>query len=155
MAEYFATIHWERNEAVFTDKKYQRRHTWKFDGGTEISASSSPHVVPVPLSDPSGIDPEEAFVASISSCHMLWFLSIACQQEYVVESYHDEAVGDMTRNDAGQLAITLVTLRPRVIFSGANQPDIESVKGIHRNAHDLCFIANSVKTEIRCEPQWT
>jgi organic hydroperoxide reductase OsmC/OhrA len=152
MANYGATIVWRRNGAVFTDKKYGRAHAWKFDGGAEVAASSSPHVVPVPLSDPACVDPEEAFVASLASCHMLWFLSIACRRGFVVESYEDAAEGVMERNAAAKLAMSLVRLRPRVAFAGPQVPDRTTFAAMHHEAHEECFIANSVKTEVTCEP---
>src|SRR6188474_3388298 len=116
MAEHTATVAWSRFDAAFTDNRYSRAHRWMFDGGATIPASSSPHVVPVPMSDPMGVDPEEAFVASLSSCHMLWFLSIAAKRGYVVESYVDEAQGVMAKNGDGKLAMTAVVLRPQVSF---------------------------------------
>ena len=112
MAEHTATVAWDRFDAAFTDNRYSRAHRWMFDGGATIPASSSPHVVPVPMSDPMGVDPEEAFVASLSSCHMLWFLSIAASRGFVVDHYEDNAVGTMARDEAGRLAMTRVVLRP-------------------------------------------
>src|SRR5437763_1448156 len=112
MSEYSVTIHWERGGQRFTDNRYSRRHSWSFDGGAKVAASSSPHVVPLPYSDAAAVDPEEAFVASLSSCHMLWFLSIAAQHGFCVDTYVDDAVGTMAKNDSRKLAITRVTLRP-------------------------------------------
>ncbi|HEY2979016.1 MAG TPA: OsmC family protein, partial [Burkholderiaceae bacterium] len=132
--------------------RYSRRHEWRFDGGARVSASSSPHVVPVPLSDASGVDPEEAFVASLSSCHMLWFLGLAAQAGWVVDDYRDDALGVMARNAEGRMAMTVVTLRPAVSFGGSKQPDAPELQRLHHAAHEACFIANSVKTEVRCEP---
>jgi organic hydroperoxide reductase OsmC/OhrA len=143
---------WSRDGAVFTDNRYSRGHRWLFDGGVEVPASSSPHVVPLPLSVAAAVDPEEAFVASLSSCHMLWFLSIAAQRGLVVESYRDEAVGVMGKDAAGKLAMTRVTLRPEVRFSGDPRPAADEVAALHHEAHEKCFIANSVKTDVRCEP---
>jgi organic hydroperoxide reductase OsmC/OhrA len=151
MTNFTATIRWRRGGALFSDNKYGRAHTWSFDGGVEVPGSSSPHVVPVPYSDPAAVDPEEAFVASISSCHMLWFLDIASRRGYVVESYDDPAEGRMRRNAEGQMAVTQVTLRPHVAFAGP-APDDETHRALHAEAHHECFIANSVKTEIVCEP---
>lgn len=122
MSTYTAGIRWSRGEQKFTDSRYRRAHTWHFDGGTVVPASSSPAVVPVPMSDASAVDPEEAFVASLASCHMLWFLSIAAKQGFVVEAYADDASGVMTKNTAGKLAMTQVTLRPLVAFGGATPP---------------------------------
>lgn len=151
MAKHTATVIWHRNGASFSDKKYSRAHRWKFDGGAEVPASSSPNVVPTPYSDPAGVDPEEAFVASISSCHMLWFLSIACKRGFIVESYEDPAEGQMEKNAEGKLAVTLVMLRPKVMFTGS-APDDEAFRAMHHEAHEECFIANSVKSQIVCEP---
>jgi organic hydroperoxide reductase OsmC/OhrA len=145
-------IRWSRGEAVFTDNRYSRGHTWHFDGGVEVPASSSPHVVRVPYSVAAAVDPEEAFVASISSCHMLWFLSIAAEAGFRVDDYVDEAVGVMGKNAAGKTAVARVTLRPRVIFSGAQVPTLVQLDELHHRAHEECFIANSVTTEIVCEP---
>jgi organic hydroperoxide reductase OsmC/OhrA len=150
--EYTVCVSWERGSAVFTDNRYSRAHTWKFDGGIEVPASSSPHVVRVPLSQEAAVDPEEAFVASLSSCHMLWFLSIAAQRGFRVDRYTDDAVGVMGRNAAGKLAMTRVTLRPHVVFSGDKLPAREAIQDLHTQAHDECFIANSVTTDVCCEP---
>lgn len=154
MAEYKTVVEWSRNGAVFTDNRYSRAHRWLFDGGIEIPASSSPHVVPLPLSMEAAIDPEEAFVASLSSCHMLWFLSIAARRGFVVENYRDEAVGTMGKNASGKLAMTIVTLRPDVRFAEPGRPRKEDVTAMHHEAHAECFIASSVKTDVRCEPIW-
>lgn len=151
MAQHTATISWSRFDAAFTDNRYSRAHRWMFDGGATIPASSSPHVVPVPLSDPMGVDPEEAFVASLSSCHMLWFLSIAAGRGFVVDRYEDHAVGTMARDAAGRLAMTRVALRPEVAFGGARVPSEDEVASMHDEAHHACFIANSVKTEVVIE----
>lgn len=152
MSEHSATLFWQRDNADFLADRYSRAHRWRFDGGAEIAASSSPHVVPVPLSDPGAVDPEEAFVASLSSCHMLWFLSIARKRGYTVERYCDEAVGRMGKDARGRMAMLEVTLRPQVDFSGDRQPDADQLDALHHAAHESCFIANSVRTEVRCEP---
>ena len=151
MFEHIAVVQWQRNQAKFTDNQYSREHIWKFDGGVEILASSSPHVVPVPYSNAACVDPEEAFIASLSSCHMLWFLSIAAKKKFVVESYTDQAIGLMSKNEDGKLAITRVNLRPQVIFAGDNLPTTKQIEEIHNQAHHSCFLANSVKTEIIVE----
>lgn len=148
---YTATIEWTRGDAAFSDLTYSRAHRWHFDGGAVVQGSSSPHVVPVPQSDPAAVDPEEAFVASLSSCHMLWFLSIAAKRGFVVDSYRDEAGGVMARNAARRLAMTEVKLRPQVKFSGRRPTDAEHVQ-MHERAHDACFIAASVNTLVRVEP---
>ena len=152
MSTYTATVVWTRPaDAGFTDNKYSRAHEWRFDGGTVVPGSSSPHVVRVPLSDPTAVDPEEAFVASLSSCHMLFFLSLAAKQGFVVDSYEDAAVGVMAKNEAGKMAMTVVTLRPKAVFSG-REPSAEQLAELHHRSHDECFIASSVKTDVRCEP---
>lgn len=151
MTECVATIAWKRHDAPFTDNKYSRAHEWRFDGGAVIPASSSPHVVRVPMSDASAVDPEEAFVASLSSCHMLWFLSLAAARGFTVDEYEDQAVGVLAKNQAGKAAMTTVTLRPKVKFAGV-PPTPEQLDELHHKAHEECFIATSVKTEVRCEP---
>jgi organic hydroperoxide reductase OsmC/OhrA len=149
MMSYSVKVSWQRkmNEA-FLDNKYSRSHTWTFDGGIELAASSSPHVVPLPMSSESAVDPEEAFVASVSSCHLLWFLSVAVAKNYIVESYEDNAEGVMGKNEEGKIAMTRVTLNPRVTFGGNNLPSRDQIDELHHSAHDECFIANSVKTKI-------
>ncbi len=154
MAEYTAQLRWQRGaHETFTDQRYSRRHTLHFDGGVVLPGSSSPSVVPLPMSDASAVDPEELFVAALSSCHMLWFLSLAAARGCVVDRYDDEAVGVMSRHAQGRWAMTRVTLRPRVTFAGASAPDATVLAALHDKAHEACFIANSVKTEIRCEPR--
>jgi organic hydroperoxide reductase OsmC/OhrA len=152
MAEHKAVILWNRGTAAFTDNRYSRGHVWQFDGGVEVPASASPYNVPLPMSVAAAIDPEEAFVAALSSCHMLWFLSLAAQQGIVIDSYRDEAVGVMAKNAEGKLAMTEVTLRPAVEFSGERRPSADEIDKLHLEAHERCFIANSVKSEVRCEP---
>ena len=147
-----ATVRWALGDADFLARRYSRAHTWAFDGGVVVSASSSPHVVPVPMSDAGAVDPEEAFVAALSSCHMLWFLDIASRAGYVVDRYKDAADGHMGRNGAGKLVVDVVTLRPRTRFAGARVPDAAALAALHHAAHDECFLANSVRCEIRCEP---
>src|SRR5688572_30884118 len=122
MSEYTAEIVWERGDQDFLANTYSRRHVLRFDGGAQVPGSSSPHVVPLPMSDASAVDPEEMFVASLASCHMLWFLSIAAKHNFCVDRYVDAAVGVMQRNAAGKMAMAIVTLKPFVEFSGANLP---------------------------------
>lgn len=153
MSTYTARIRWQRGDQKFTDNRYSRGHTWKFDGGTEVPASASPHVVPLPMSVEAAVDPEEAFVAAVSSCHMLWFLSLAAKRGHVVDSYTDDAEGVMAKNAAGKVAVTKVTLRPLVVFSGANSPDRAALDALHHAAHEECFIANSIRSEVVCEPR--
>lgn len=152
MAEYTAVIEWDRGGAPFLDHRYSRAHRWLFDGGVEVAASSSPHVVPLPMSLAEAVDPEEAFVASLSSCHMLWFLAIAAKRGFVVDAYRDQAVGELARDEAGNLMMSRVTFRPEVSFSGHPHPTDDEQTAMHHETHDQCFIARSVRTEVRCEP---
>ena len=152
MSEYFAKINWARGaNENYVDNKYSRGHQWIFDGGVTVQASSSPHVVPLPDSVEANVDPEEAFVASLSSCHMLFFLSVAAKRRYMVDSYVDNAKGIMEKGEDGKVAMTKVTLRPHVQFSGEKRPTIEQLEKMHHQSHAQCFIANSVKTEIMTE----
>jgi organic hydroperoxide reductase OsmC/OhrA len=152
MAEYTAEIRWQRGTQPFLDKRYSRRHTIRFDGGLEIPGSSSPHVVPLPYSDAAAVDPEEALVAALSSCHMLWFLSLAAERGYRIDTYVDRAAGAMTRDARGKFWMSRVTLRPVVRFDAAAAPSAGEFASMHEIAHDECFIANSVKTAVHCEP---
>jgi organic hydroperoxide reductase OsmC/OhrA len=154
MTEYVAEVIWQRGEQDFLGNRYSRKHLLRFDGGLEVAGSSSPHVVPLPMSDATAVDPEEAFVASLSSCHMLWFLSIAAKRRFCVDAYHDCASGLMQANEAGKLFVSLVTLRPAVSFSGDRVPSREQIEQMHHQAHEECFIANSVKSEVHCEPRF-
>jgi len=153
MATYTAEVLWSRSGETFTDGRYSRKHVLRFDGGIDVPGSASPHVVPLPYSAAEAVDPEEAFVSSLSSCHMLWFLALAAKQGFVVDGYHDVAEGVMEKNAQGKLAVSRVTLRPAVTFSGERQPTAVELDQLHHRAHDECFIANSVKTEVRCEPR--
>jgi organic hydroperoxide reductase OsmC/OhrA len=150
MEKHRVHVAWERGEAPFLDSRYSRAHAWSFDGGATVPASSSPFVVPAPLSDPAGVDPEEALVAAASSCHMLWFLSIAAGRGFVVDSYADDAVGFMGRNERGRVAMVRIALRPRIAFSG-HLPTPAEIHQMHEAAHDCCMIANSLATEIAVE----
>ncbi len=152
MSTHTVTVRWDRGAHAFTDNRYSRAHVWQFDGGARVPGSSSPHVVPLPYSDPQAVDPEEAFVASVSSCHMLFFLSIAAGRGFCVDSYIDDAAGRMGKDAAGKIVVTVITLRPRIAFTGAPLPSRTDIDSMHHEAHEECFIANSVKTEIRCEP---
>src|SRR6185295_2394962 len=143
MAEYKATILWNRGGALFTDNLYSRGHVWQFDGGVEVPASSSPHVVKTPLSNAANVDPEEAFVAALSSCHMLWFLSIAAKRGFVVEDYLDRAEGVMEPDAEGRLAITQVRLSPEIRYTGDRLPSADETEAMHHLAHESCFLANS------------
>lgn len=155
MAEHTAEVFWERGDALFVDNRYSRRHWLRFDGGAEVAGSASPHVVPLPLSDAAAVDPEEAFVAALSSCHMLWFLAIAAARAYRVDSYLDQAVGVLGQDADGKQAMTRVTLRPRVAFSGDKLPDRLALDAMHHAAHAACFIASSVKSEVLCQADYT
>ena len=149
MSEYYTTINWQRQpDEKFSDNKYSRGHTWEFDGGEIIQASSSPHIVPLPYSVEANVDPEEAFIASLSSCHMLFFLSIAAKRRYTIESYTDNVTGIMQIDKNNKMSMTDVTLNPEVIFTGKKQPTQEQINKIHHQAHEQCFIANSVKTKV-------
>ncbi|MCZ7655929.1 MAG: OsmC family protein [Rhodocyclaceae bacterium] len=152
MSTYSATILWQRSGAAFTDQRYSPRPCLAIRRRRGGAGSSSPHAVPLPYSNAQAVDPEEAFVAALSSCHMLWFLHLAAQRGFVVERYEDRADGVMAKNAEGKLAVTRVTLRPRAEFAGEKRPDREDIEDLHHAAHDECFIANSVKSEVRCEP---
>ena len=148
MSAYKATIKWQRTGLDFLKGKYSREHTWTFDGGVTVPASASPSVVPVPFSNPAHVDPEEAFVASISSCHMLTFLYLASKQGFQIESYQDEAVGVLTKNEQGVPWVSLVTLNPKISYSGDKSPSSADEKQLQHLAHEQCFIANSIKTKV-------
>ena len=152
MAQYSAIVEWERQGSAFTDNRYSRGHRWTFDQGVSVPASASPHAVPLPYSVEAAVDPEEAFVASLSSCHMLFFLSLAAKQGFVADWYRDEAVGTMGKDADGRIAMLSVTLRPAVRFSGDRRPTDADIDSLHHAAHAECFIARSVKTAVRCEP---
>jgi organic hydroperoxide reductase OsmC/OhrA len=149
MGEYRATVEWA-GEGDFAGGRYSRAHHWRFDGGAEVPASASPQVVPLPFSDPAGVDPEEALVASASSCHMLWFLHLARDAGLVVTRYLDEAVGHIGKDEGGRTAFTRIVLRPRIDFAGA-APDPEALARLHHGAHDSCFIANTLRCEVVVE----
>lgn len=148
MSEHKATVDWKRSTPDFAYETYNRDHDWTFDAGVTVRASANPAY----LGSESCVDPEESFVASLASCHMLTFLAIAARKKYVLDSYRDEAVGLLTKDPLGRLAITKVTLRPRITFGGDNPPSLEELRRLHAQAHHACFIANSVKTEVVVEP---
>ena len=149
MSEHKITLTWKRGDTPFDYQKYSRDHTWRFDGGHEMQASAAPAY----LGNPKHVNPEEAFVASLSSCHMLTFLAIACKQKFVLDEYVDKAVGHMEKNAEGKLAITRVVLSQKTKFSGDKQPTKEELDKMNHAAHEQCLIANSVKTEVTIEPQ--
>jgi len=148
MSEHKATVSWRCTSPDFLSGKYSREHTWTFDGGLTVPASPSPSVVPVPYSNPAHVDPEEAFVAAISSCHMLTYLYLACRQGFRVDSYHDEAVGVMAHNQAGVPWVSSVVLHPQIAYSGDKLPTPADVERLHHAAQEQCFIANSIKTAV-------
>jgi len=152
MGTYEANVKWRRQpQEKFTDNRYSRAHEWLFDGGARVRASSSPQVVRPPFSDPAGVDPEEAFVAALSSCHMLFFLFFAAKAGFVVADYDDKATGVMTKGSDGREWMSKVTLKPRIVFEGDKRPTAADVEALHHKSHEACFIANSVKTEIVVE----
>jgi organic hydroperoxide reductase OsmC/OhrA len=148
MSKHTAIIHWKQCGTDFLKGQYSREHTWSFDGGLTLAASASPEIVPLPWSNAAGLDPEEALVASISSCHMLWFLSMASKAGFAVAGYRDEAVGQMTKNEQGKSWISSVTLHPKIEWDSLQQPDSAEIAHLHHLAHEECFIANSLKTKI-------
>ena len=149
MSEHLASIGWRRGTAVFSKGRYARAHVWHFDGGASVHASASPDIVPAPWSDQGAVDPEEAYVAALASCHMLWFLSLASAKGFVVDSYEDEAVGTLREIAPGKSMIADVVLRPLVGFDAAHAATREQLDALHHAAHERCFLANSVKTKIR------
>ena len=152
MSTYTATVRWSRTgDGDFTKGQYSRAHEWAFDGGAVVPASASPHVVPAPWSDPAGVDPEEAFVASLSSCHMLFALDFARRAGFVVDSYEDRVEAVMEKNAEGRIAITRVILHPHIAWGGDTQPDEAAIADLHHRAHEACFIANSVTAEVTVE----
>ena len=153
MSEYVATIEWSRDGQTFSDNRYSRAHDWRFDGGAVVRGSSAPSSVPVPMSDPAAVDPEEALVAAVSSCHMLFFLAFAAKAGFVVDAYRDEASATMGRDDRGKTSITAVTLRPAVVFSGDRTPDAAALDDLHHRAHEHCYIANSIRAGVTVEPR--
>jgi organic hydroperoxide reductase OsmC/OhrA len=153
MSDHKASLRWTRSGPDFIRGKYSREHTWTFDGGLTVPASPSPSVVPAPWSNTANVDPEEAFVASISSCHMLTFLWVASKEGFIADSYEDEAVGVMTKNERGVPWVSAVTLRPRIVWSGDKLPTPSDLERLHHRAHEGCFIANSVRTRITVKPR--
>lgn len=149
MSHYAATILWETHpHEKFIDHQYSRAHIWEFDGGISISASSSPQIVPTPYSNAENVDPEEAFIAAISSCHMLFFLDLAAQNTLKVERYVDAATGVLGKDETGNIAMLSITLAPKITWSEGHSPNEELIAQLHHQAHTKCFLANSIKTEI-------
>jgi len=152
MSEYNVQVVWNKGvDEQYSDSKYSRGHQWHFDGGITVAASSSPQVVPLPYSVEANVDPEEAFVASLSSCHMLFFLEVAAKKRYVIERYVDDAVGLMQADSSGNISMTKVTLKVAVTFAGSKQPSLVQLQKMHHLSHRQCFIANSVKTAVVTE----
>lgn len=148
MSEHTATIVWKRDGQDFASNRYSRRHDWHFDGGAVVAGSSAPSSVPVPMSDPAAVDPEEALVAALSSCHMLFFLALAAKAGFTVDRYEDSAAGTLGKRADGRTGITFVELRPEISFSGDKRPGADDIARLHHEAHERCFIANSVNFEI-------
>jgi organic hydroperoxide reductase OsmC/OhrA len=148
MSEYKAIIRWKNSGPDFLKGRFSRDHTWTFDGGVVVPASASPSVVPPPLSNPANVDPEEAFVAAVSSCHMLTFIYLAGKAQFQVESYEDEAVGVMTKNEKGVPWVSAITLHPKIVYGGAKQPTPAEVDALHHKAHEYCYVAASIKTQV-------
>lgn len=151
MSKHVATIAWSRGDQNFADKRYSRAHDWTFDGGAVVRGSSAPTSVPLPFSDPAAVDPEEALVAAVSSCHMLFFLDFASRAGFRVDSYLDEAMGLLGPDGEGRTAITKITLRPRIVWSGDRLPTQSDVSALHDRAHSHCFIANSIRAPVCVE----
>lgn len=150
MSRHVAEIAWRAAGGGFADNSYSRRHVWRFDGGAEVTASASPAVVPEPMSDPAGVDPEEALAAAVASCHMLWFLSLAQAAGFAVESYEDRAEAELGRIGPGRLAVTRIALHPRIAFAD-DRPDEAEIDRLHHEAHERCFIANTLNCEVVVE----
>lgn len=149
MSQHTATIRWKNTGPDFLARRYSREHTLHFDGGAVVAGSPSPGIVPAPWSNPAGVDPEEAFIAAVSACHMLWFLHVAADAGFLVESYEDEAAGQMTANESGVLWVSEITLRPQILWGRQALPEPHEVAHLHHLAHEKCFIANSIKTQVR------
>lgn len=152
MSEHLATVEWTRGDQPFLDNRYARAHEWRFDGGAVVRGSPAPSSVPEPLSDPTAVDPEEALVAAVSSCHMLFFLAYAARAGFVVDSYRDEATGVLGKDERGKVSITRVTLRPAVAFAGDKRPDAAALDALHHRAHEACYVANSIRGSVSIEP---
>lgn len=145
---YTATVEWQRAAQNFSDNSYSRAHTWAFDGGVTVVASSAPNALPPPMSKPDAVDPEEALVASASSCHMLFFLALAAKRGFTIDRYTDRASGEMSKNERGKLYVSRVTLNPEITFSGGKRPSTEDIAALHHRAHEECYIANSIRAEV-------
>jgi organic hydroperoxide reductase OsmC/OhrA len=151
MKQFEAKLAWRRGGQPFLDQRYSRAHEWRFDGGLAVPASSSPLSVPLPMSDPAAVDPEEALVAAAASCHMLFFLSLAAQRGYVVDSYEDDALGLLGKDGDGRIAMLEIRLRPTITFAGELQPGSEELDALHHTAHEKCYVANSLRCPVVVE----
>ena len=151
MSEHRATVRWEQSGGPFAKRQYSRAHSWSFDGGLTVPAAASPHAVPAQFTDLAAVDPEEAYVASIASCHLLSFLPLAALAGFEVLHYEDEAVGRMTKNERGKYWVSEVELRPRITWAAGRAPDAAHEAALHHQAHEDCYIANSIRTVVRCE----
>lgn len=149
---YMATVDWQRGTQSFADNKYSRAHTWQFDGGVAVAASSAPNVLPPPMSREDAVDPEEALVAAAAACHMLFFLALAARKGFTIDRYTDESIGEMTKNERGKLYMSKITLRPAVAWSGAIRPSPADIDALHHRAHEECYIANSIRAEVVIDP---
>ena len=152
MSQHKATVSWKSDNENFLAGKFTRKHSWTFDGGAVVPASASPSVVPAPYSSAEAVDPEEAFVASVSSCHMLTFLHEARKAGFRVDAYDDEAVGELTKNERGVPWVSKITLNPKIVYGGEKLPSPADEEQLHHKAHDFCFIAQSIKTEVTVGP---
>lgn len=153
MGEHVATIEWSRGEQPFLDNGYSRAHDWRFDGGAVVRGSSAPSSVPIPMSDASAVDPEEALVAAVSSCHMLFFLAFAAKAGFLVDRYRDRAAGALGKDERGVISITDIVLRPAVEWGGETRPDVQAVDSLHHRAHEACYIANSIRATVTIESE--
>ena len=154
MSQHTAVIEWQRGDQPFSDNKYSRTHNWTFDGGAVVRGSSTPSaMIPPPLSDETAVDPEEALVAAVSSCHMMFFLAYARKDGFIVDSYRDAAEGTLGKDERGKISITDIVLRPAVSWSGDKVPDAAQIADLHHRAHEACYIGNSVRSTVTVEPQ--
>ena len=156
MSEHSADIVWRRSAGeLFLDSRYSRAHDWRFDGGVVVPASSAVTSVPLPYSKSENVDPEEALVAAASSCHMLTFLYLAAKSRLIIDSYHDHAVGTMAVDERGRKSITRIVLSPKIHFSGSKPPDAAGVERLHHEAHEECYVANSLRSDITVAGDWS
>jgi organic hydroperoxide reductase OsmC/OhrA len=156
MSDYVADVLWRRGAGeAFVDSRYSRAHVWRFDGGVVVPASSAVASVPLPYSKSENVDPEEALIAAAASCHMLTFLHLAAKSRLMVDSYEDHAVGTMSADERGRKSITRIVLRPNIRFSGPHAPDAALIERLHHEAHEECYIANSLRSDIAVAGAWS